>query len=62
MEEKYPLKYRIKGNKKGGVCGIYVKNVKENQLLLTIAKKVRHSIDQCVIIVLRIIRLPDLLG
>jgi hypothetical protein len=62
MEEKYPLKYKIKGNKKGGVCGIYVKNVKEDQLLSTIAKKIGHSIDQCVIIVLRIIRLPVLPG
>jgi hypothetical protein len=31
MDKKYWVKYRIKGNKKGGVCAIFVKNVKEGQ-------------------------------
>jgi hypothetical protein len=41
---------------------IYVKNVKEDQLPSIILKKVGYTIGQCAIIVLRITRLPDLLG
>jgi hypothetical protein len=62
MEEKYPLKYEIKGNKKGGVCGIYVKNVKESQSLSIIRRKAGYTIGQHVITVLKVSRQKDLLG
>jgi hypothetical protein len=62
MSRKYPVKYIIKGHKKGGVCVIFVKNVKEDQLLSIIRRAIEFIIGRLATIVLKILKQPGTHG